>query len=535
MSVHSRSWIEVIGDWLPSWPKKHNRHTAQVLGAEGDSNIQFVVPPEEGQRSIASAPGNLNTYRVKATHASNVHHSQQAMVEDKLYDTCNELDVDSDEECIDRVDAHYYARPSRHNHMSNNMRQRSPVDKSTPKQRYVSDKPSYKSNSRQPSMRRTVRYMPEYDEEFEDDYLPEVREPRRKVRQSKSARDFRHMPEYTDDDYLREVREPTVNIKQSMSHRGVNRVSHIPEQDDEYYEYDNDTREGRLPSQIQKCQAENTQYRPANVNVHPSRKQREPDKFDGKTLEWPDYYKHFETVAVWNGWSDSEKAMQLIMSLRGEALRILSDITPGAESNYIALVDELNRTYNPAERQTAWKLEFRNRMRKTNESVTEYALALKRLASKAFCNMASDVLEQWVMDQFGIGLGNLELRRHVQFGHPRTLNEAISLAVEYEAFEPSSGDRVRKPNVGPMGGVCSMSKENTESKQLQNLRNEVAAMSKTIQTLQNTQARNHVQNIQSRSIPTRASQNWDRNPNARFERNRTSQYHNEGSRFSQGN
>ena len=36
------------------------------------------------------------------------------------------------------------------------------------------------------------------------------------------------------------------------------------------------------------------------------------------------------------------------------------------------------------------------------------------------------------------GLNNHELKRHVQFGHPKNLNEAIALALEYDSFE--SGD-----------------------------------------------------------------------------------------------
>lgn len=54
------------------------------------------------------------------------------------------------------------------------------------------------------------------------------------------------------------------------------------------------------------------------------RKEREPDRYDGKHVEWPDYLRHFEQVALWNRWSDSEKAIQLAMSLRGTAQRILT-------------------------------------------------------------------------------------------------------------------------------------------------------------------------------------------------------------------
>ncbi|CAC5394892.1 unnamed protein product [Mytilus coruscus] len=94
----------------------------------------------------------------------------------------------------------------------------------------------------------------------------------------------------------------------------------------------------------------NQSMRPADNTVKNHRKLKEPDLFDGIRTEWPDYICHFEQVAQWNRWSESETAAQLAMSLRG-------------------------------------------------------------------------------------GLGSAELKRHVQFAHPTTLDRAISLAVEFEAFE----------------------------------------------------------------------------------------------------
>lgn len=47
------------------------------------------------------------------------------------------------------------------------------------------------------------------------------------------------------------------------------------------------------------------------------RKQKDPDTYDGKNVEWLDYICHFEQVALWNCWSENEMAAQLAMSLRG--------------------------------------------------------------------------------------------------------------------------------------------------------------------------------------------------------------------------
>ena len=116
---------------------------------------------------------------------------------------------------------------------------------------------------------------------------------------------------------------------------------------------------------------------------------------------------------------------------------------------------ELDNIYYPPERAQAWKIEFRNRNRKPKEDFARYAQDLKRLAAKAYRNQTVEAQEQWVLDQFIQGLNSVEMRGHVTFGHPNTLNQAISLATEFEAFQTSNNDR-RKPSP-VMGSVNAMS------------------------------------------------------------------------------
>ena len=164
-------------------------------------------------------------------------------------------------------------------------------------------------------------------------------------------------------------------------------------------------------------------------------KQKDPKPFDGKKIEWVDYQKHFEAVAEWNEWSELQKARQLIMSFDGEAMKLLGELSDKMLSEYSSLVSEMNRRYDPIERAPAWRIEFRNRTRKLNETIMQYSQALKRLVIKAFPKMPCDAQEQWVLDQFNLGLGDVEMRKHIQFGHPQDVNAAVSLALEYEAFE----------------------------------------------------------------------------------------------------
>ena len=95
------------------------------------------------------------------------------------------------------------------------------------------------------------------------------------------------------------------------------------------------------------------------------RKLKDPKPFNGTSVEWSDYYKHFQTVADWNNWTSAERAKQLVMSFDGEAIKLLGELSDFVLQDYQLLVQELNRRYDPTERSSAWKIEFRNRYRKS--------------------------------------------------------------------------------------------------------------------------------------------------------------------------
>ena len=163
--------------------------------------------------------------------------------------------------------------------------------------------------------------------------------------------------------------------------------------------------------------------------------EKEPDKFDGKAVDLQDYLVHFEQVAAWNNWGYTEKGLQLSMSLKGPAQKLLTDMHPSQVRDYNSLKQALETRFNPHEKGFAYRCEFRSRVRKKNETPAEYGYALKRLADMAFPNVHYTGREQYTIDQFIHGLSNSELRKHVQLRHPATLAMAISYAVELEAVD----------------------------------------------------------------------------------------------------
>ena len=167
----------------------------------------------------------------------------------------------------------------------------------------------------------------------------------------------------------------------------------------------------------------------------PYRKQKEPDKYDGEKVEWQDFQVHFETVATWNGWTDLEKGLQLATCLRGKAQKVLSELKPSQKSDYYTLTSVLAKRFNPPHRENAFRAVFRQKKRQPKESLMDYGCEVSRLAQKAYPEFPYEALDQVSREQFVRGLSDVDMKRHVDLQNPSSLEEAISLATQFESFD----------------------------------------------------------------------------------------------------
>ena len=181
-----------------------------------------------------------------------------------------------------------------------------------------------------------------------------------------------------------------------------------------------------------------------------NRKEKQPDKFDDKVWEWEDYLAHFLSVSRWNGWSEEEKAQQLAMSLRGKAQTLLGELSDYQLRDFDFLKSVLDRRYCPTERRSTYRNDFRYRKRRKDEGIMDYASSLRRLAAKAHPHLNPFDRDVLIVDQFTYGLSSPEIMKHVQFGHPMTLDAAIDLAIEYESFENVRANRKPQGTVSPV-------------------------------------------------------------------------------------
>lgn len=90
-----------------------------------------------------------------------------------------------------------------------------------------------------------------------------------------------------------------------------------------------------------------------------------PEKFNG--TKWDNYITHFEACSCLNGWTEDEAGAWLAASLTGNAVQVLNYGSMG----YRELRSRLERSFGSCARPENYVIEFRNRKRKTGETLPE--------------------------------------------------------------------------------------------------------------------------------------------------------------------
>ena len=159
-----------------------------------------------------------------------------------------------------------------------------------------------------------------------------------------------------------------------------------------------------------------------------------PAIFDGKG-SWEDYHAQVKILATLNGWVDGQlKATYLAVSLSGPARAVLGDLSEAERCDYAVLVKALDNHFGTGNRSDMYRATLKSRMRKADESLPELAQAIRRLARQAFPGVPSDIRDTLAQDHFVDALGDADMRWKVHQSRPKTLDEAMTIAVELEAF-----------------------------------------------------------------------------------------------------
>ena len=191
----------------------------------------------------------------------------------------------------------------------------------------------------------------------------------------------------------------------------------------------------------------------------PQWKNKKPGTFDG-TGSFKDYMVHFEMIAALNNWSERTKALELATSLRKTALGVLTDLSDDTRYDFQALVSALSTRFEPEDQVEVFKSQLRNRCRKKTESIPELGQDMKRLARLAYPGVMMEMKSWLALECFVDALDNEFMEFQVKQSKPKSIDDAVKVAVEVEAFQlgwerrvTDSAPQVRsqRQDIGPVG------------------------------------------------------------------------------------
>ena len=128
----------------------------------------------------------------------------------------------------------------------------------------------------------------------------------------------------------------------------------------------------------------------------------------------------------------------MAISLRGPAMRVLSNLTPEQRLDYKALSTALDIRFGATHQVELSRVQRRNRVHHRDESLPELAEHIERLTRLAYLNAAVEMIEVLAKDQFIDALHNEEMRLKVRQSRPSMLRQVLEASLELESFELAS-------------------------------------------------------------------------------------------------
>ena len=171
---------------------------------------------------------------------------------------------------------------------------------------------------------------------------------------------------------------------------------------------------------------------------------KNPAEYDG-TQSLRDYLKHFDRCSVVNGWNQEEAALFLAAGLRGEAQKMLNGMSDSDCRTYAKIVEKLELRFGVEKQRELHQVRLHNRRQLENESVQALAADIRSLSSLAYQDLSPVTQERFAVQHFIDALKDRDDRLKLRRDKPRTLDDALSLACELEAFRLVDGDERRSP------------------------------------------------------------------------------------------
>lgn len=237
----------------------------------------------------------------------------------------------------------------------------------------------------------------------------------------------------------------------------------------------------------------------SGASLVPKKPQVKVPEYNGMT-PWRLYHRKFETLAELCDWSVSEQRMYLIMSLSGQALAYFDSLSPEVQSSFKSIVQAMSHRFSLEDHQVISESRLSARKRKPEESLAALAQDIKYLVNQAYPMALEPMKEHLSVKYFVEALENQAVRREVWFRHPKTVDLAVQIAMEAEAYEVKEGNLdVRKRKVRCVNEVGSSDEsESSLVARLASLESEIKGLTQSLGQQQNSGQKHSNQGSQNR-------------------------------------
>ena len=147
-----------------------------------------------------------------------------------------------------------------------------------------------------------------------------------------------------------------------------------------------------------------------------------------------DFLVYFDTLAELYGWSSKAKSLYLASSLIGPAQSLFTEMSLDERRDYQTLVQKLSVRFGSANKCELFRAQLKTREQRQDESISELAVAIRKMARLAYTNFPVNVVEMLAVGCFVDALNQPELRLRLREINPKTLSEAETFAIKVETL-----------------------------------------------------------------------------------------------------
>ena len=136
----------------------------------------------------------------------------------------------------------------------------------------------------------------------------------------------------------------------------------------------------------------------------------------------------FEMLAARYNWTIDRRREEIIFCLKDEALSFVSQLSPEVRSEWLYLIDAMNRRFGDHTLPETHRRELQQMKRAAGESFQEYSTRIEAKMSKAYPGMQNTQLYSSLSIEHMLnGIQNQSIAYDVMTRRPQTLQEAVSL------------------------------------------------------------------------------------------------------------